>query len=55
MTEAQKIWLQKWDFRLPLVCSINASGHKYGLTYVSLSKYISRHHGLLTALESRPV
>ena len=20
-----------WDFRLPLVASINASGHKYGL------------------------
>jgi glutamate decarboxylase len=19
-----------WDFRVPLVCSINASGHKYG-------------------------
>ncbi|MBB6459281.1 glutamate decarboxylase [Flammeovirga kamogawensis] len=23
----------KWDFRLPLVKSINASGHKYGLVY----------------------
>jgi len=23
----------KWDFRLPLVRSINASGHKYGLVY----------------------
>ena len=23
----------KWDFRLPRVVSINASGHKYGLTY----------------------
>lgn len=22
-----------WDFRLPNVCSINASGHKYGLVY----------------------
>lgn len=22
-----------WDFRLPLVCSINVSGHKYGLVY----------------------
>jgi glutamate decarboxylase len=22
-----------WDFRLPRVCSINASGHKYGLVY----------------------
>ncbi|KAL8291439.1 hypothetical protein RQP46_002417 [Phenoliferia psychrophenolica] len=25
-----------WDFRLPLVCSINASGHKYGLTYAGV-------------------
>src|SRR5207245_4055124 len=23
----------EWDFRLPSVKSINASGHKYGLTY----------------------
>jgi len=23
----------EWDFRLPLVASINVSGHKYGLTY----------------------
>jgi glutamate decarboxylase len=23
----------KWDFRLPRVCSINVSGHKYGLAY----------------------
>jgi glutamate decarboxylase len=23
----------EWDFRLPRVCSINASGHKYGLVY----------------------
>ena len=23
----------KWDFRLPMVKSINVSGHKYGLTY----------------------
>jgi len=22
-----------WDFRLPLVCSINVSGHKYGMVY----------------------
>ncbi|WP_344999324.1 pyridoxal-dependent decarboxylase, partial [Tsukamurella soli] len=22
-----------WDFRIPRVCSINASGHKYGLVY----------------------
>jgi glutamate decarboxylase len=23
----------RWDFRVPRVCSINASGHKYGLVY----------------------
>ena len=23
----------EWDFRLPLVKSINASGHKFGLVY----------------------
>lgn len=23
----------KWDFRNSLVCSINTSGHKYGLAY----------------------
>jgi glutamate decarboxylase len=23
----------RWDFQLPRVCSINASGHKYGLVY----------------------
>ncbi len=23
----------EWDFRIPRVCSINASGHKYGLVY----------------------
>lgn len=26
----------KWDFRLPLVCSINVSGHKYGLAYAGV-------------------
>lgn len=26
----------KWDFRLPLVVSINASGHKYGLAYAGV-------------------
>jgi len=26
----------EWDFRLPLVCSINVSGHKYGLTYAGV-------------------
>jgi len=26
----------KWDFRLPRVCSLNVSGHKYGLVYPGL-------------------
>lgn len=26
----------RWDFRLPRVCSINVSGHKYGLVYPGL-------------------
>jgi len=26
----------QWDFRVPLVCSINTSGHKYGLTYAGV-------------------
>ncbi|KIJ41001.1 hypothetical protein M422DRAFT_31912 [Sphaerobolus stellatus SS14] len=25
-----------WDFRLPLVCGINVSGHKYGLAYAGV-------------------
>ncbi|RHN56766.1 putative glutamate decarboxylase [Medicago truncatula] len=26
----------EWDFRLPLVKSINVSGHKYGLFYIGI-------------------
>ena len=26
----------EWDFRLPLVKSINASGHKFGLVYAGV-------------------
>jgi len=26
----------QWDFRVPLVCSINVSGHKYGLAYAGV-------------------
>jgi len=33
-----------WDFRLPLVKSINASGHKYGLVYPGVGWVIWRHH-----------
>lgn len=32
----------EWDFRLPLVCSINVSGHKYGLVYPGLGWLIFR-------------
>lgn len=37
----------KWDFRLPLVCSINASGHKYGLTYAGVGWAIWRNKSFL--------
>ncbi|KAJ8444293.1 hypothetical protein Cgig2_029706 [Carnegiea gigantea] len=32
----------EWDFRLPLVKSINASGHKYGLVYAGIGWVIWR-------------
>ena len=31
-----------WDFRLPLVKSINVSGHKYGLVYPGLGWIVWR-------------
>ncbi|KAF8574418.1 glutamate decarboxylase, partial [Ramaria rubella] len=31
-----------WDFRLPLVCGINTSGHKYGLAYAGVGWAIWR-------------
>ncbi len=34
----------KWDFRLPLVKSINVSGHKYGLVYPGIGWIVWRHH-----------
>jgi glutamate decarboxylase len=34
----------KWDFRLPLVKSINASGHKYGLVYPGVGWVAWRGH-----------
>jgi len=37
----------KWDFRLPLVCSINASGHKYGLTYAGVGWAVWRNKSFL--------
>jgi len=37
----------KWDFRVPLVCSINVSGHKYGLTYAGVGWAIWRDKSFL--------
>jgi len=34
----------KWDFRLPLVKSINVSGHKFGLVYPGVGWVVWRHH-----------
>jgi glutamate decarboxylase len=34
----------KWDFELPLVKSINASGHKYGLVYPGVGWVMWRSH-----------
>jgi glutamate decarboxylase len=34
----------EWDFRLPLVKSINASGHKYGLVYPGVGWIMWRSH-----------
>ena len=34
----------QWDFRLPLVRSINASGHKYGLVYPGVGWVVWRSH-----------
>jgi glutamate decarboxylase len=37
----------EWDFRLPRVQSINASGHKYGLVYPGVGWAIWRNEGAL--------
>ncbi|HSO94576.1 MAG TPA: glutamate decarboxylase, partial [Acidimicrobiia bacterium] len=37
----------KWDFRLPRVASINASGHKYGLVYPGIGWVVWRDDGAL--------
>ncbi|KAH6828930.1 glutamate decarboxylase 5 [Perilla frutescens var. hirtella] len=34
----------EWDFRLPLVKSINVSGHKYGLVYAGVGWVVWRSH-----------
>ena len=36
-----------WDFRLPMVKSINVSGHKYGLVYPGVGFVVWRHHDAL--------
>jgi len=36
-----------WDFRLPLVCSINVSGHKYGLAYAGVGWAVWRNKTFL--------
>ena len=38
-----------WDFRLPRVCSINASSHKYGLTSVGMGVVVWRRPDFLPA------
>uniref|UniRef100_A0A0E0DEV9 Glutamate decarboxylase n=1 Tax=Oryza meridionalis TaxID=40149 RepID=A0A0E0DEV9_9ORYZ len=37
----------EWDFRLPLVKSINVSGHKYGLVYAGVGQIIAQYYQLL--------
>lgn len=37
----------EWDFRVPRVVSINASGHKYGLVYPGVGWAIWRDHSVL--------
>ncbi len=39
----------QWDFRLPRVCSINTSGHKYGLVYPGVGWIIWRDPDSLPA------
>ncbi|RIK10583.1 MAG: glutamate decarboxylase [Acidobacteria bacterium] len=39
----------KWDFRLKRVCSINASGHKYGLVYPGIGWVVWRNSRFLPA------
>jgi glutamate decarboxylase len=37
----------EWDFRLPKVCSINVSNHKYGLVYPGLGTLVFRNPSIL--------
>jgi glutamate decarboxylase len=38
----------EWDFRLPKVCSINVSNHKYGLVYPGLGTLVFRNPSVLS-------
>ena len=42
-------WGPQWDFQLPNVHSINASGHKFGLVYPGLGWCIFRSKKCATA------
>ncbi len=39
----------EWDFRLPKVCSINVSNHKYGLVYPGLGTVVFRDPSIVPA------
>ncbi len=45
--ESETAFHLKWDFRLPKVCSINVSNHKYGLVYPGLGTLVFRNTSIL--------
>ena len=45
--ESETAFHPKWDFRLPKVCSINVSNHKYGLVYPGLGTLVFRNTSIL--------
>ena len=45
--ESEAAFHLKWDFRLPKVCSINVSNHKYGLVYPGLGTLVFRDTSIL--------
>jgi glutamate decarboxylase len=47
MEESDTAFQLKWDFRLPKVCSINVSNHKYGLVYPGLGTLVFRNTSIL--------
>ena len=46
-TEDRRADALQWDFRLPKVCSINVSNHKYGLVYPGLGTVVFRNPSIL--------